>query len=253
MSIHKTEGIIIKTLPFRSSSLIVTFFSPQFGKIRGIVKGVHRGGEIRQAGYELFTHAEFIFYEKKHSDLHLVTESVILNSYKVVRNHLDGIAYASYFCELVDELTEVHDPHPKIFDILKTSLHYLSAISPERLAPLFEIKLLREMGWIPFLDSCLVCGAKPLEKGFFSVRQGALICEKCYTKDPRAQPVSSATLAVLRFYIKDDLDHSLRISHSALVENQIRMLIAQFLNFRLGKVLNSRRFIEAIKPTLKAS
>ena len=134
MSIHKTEALVLKTMPFRSSSLIVTFFTPNLGKVRGVVKGVHREGEIRQAGFELFTHAEYIFYEKKHSDLHLISEASILDSHHALRDRLDGIAYASYFCELVDELTEVQDPHPRIFDLLKESFHFLPVIPPPRLA-----------------------------------------------------------------------------------------------------------------------
>lgn len=251
MSIHKTEALILKTMPFRSSSLIVTFFTPHLGKVRGIVKGVHREGENRQAGYELFTHTEIIFYEKKRSDLHLITESAILNSHVAVRNSLEGIAYASYFCELVDELTEVHDPHENLFGLLKTSFHYIPVIPPARWISLFEVKVLREMGWIPFLDSCLSCGAKPLEKGFFSARQGALICEKCRGKDPAAQPLNAAVLATLRAYSKDDFDQCLRATPSTLTENQIRFFITQFLNYRLGKPLKSKKFLESIKPVLK--
>lgn len=253
MSIHKTEAIVIKVIPFRSSSLIVTFFTPSLGKIRGVVKGVHREGEIRQAGFELFTHAEYIFYEKKRSDLHLISDAAILDSHNAIRNRLEGIAYASYFCELTDELTEIHDPHPEIFDLLKTSFHFLPVIRPDRLSVLFEIKLICAMGWLPHLDSCLECGAKPLEQGLFSVRHGALICEKCRAKDPNAQPVKSATLAVLRSYTHDDVEACLRVSHSATIENQIQILMAAFLNYRLGKTLKSKRFLGSIKPCLKNS
>ena len=250
MSIHKTEALVIKTMPFRSSSLIVTFFTPNLGKIRGVVKGVHREGEIRQAGFELFTHAEFIFYEKKRSDLHLISDVAILDSHHALRNRLEGIAFASYFCELVDELTEIHDPHPKIFDLLRTSFRFLSVIPPVRVAALFEIKLFREMGWLPYLDSCLGCGAKPLEQGLFSVRHGALLCEKCRTKDPAAQPVAAPVLAVLRSYSHDELESCLRVSHSPSIEHHIRVLLAAFLNYRIGKVLKTRTFLESIKSAL---
>ncbi len=250
MSIHKTEAVVIKTQPFRSSSLIVTFFTPQFGKIRGVVKGVHREGEVRQAGFEIFTHAEFVFYEKKRSDLHLISDAAILESRHAIRDRLDTIAYGSYFCELTDELTEVHDPHPEIFHLLQSAFHFLSVIPPARLTSLFEIKLLREMGWLPYLESCLNCGAKPLEQGFFSVRQGALICEKCRGNEQGAQPVGAPVLAVFRAYSKDALEDCLRVSHSTVIENQIRFLITQFLNYRLGKVLRSRKFLESIRPVL---
>ncbi|HNX69087.1 MAG TPA: DNA repair protein RecO [Candidatus Omnitrophota bacterium] len=253
MSIHKTEAIILKTLPFRSSSLIITFFTPGFGKVRGVVKGVHREGERRQAGFELFTHAEFIFYEKKRSDLHLISDAAILDSNNALRNRLESIAFASYFCELVDELTEVHDPHPKLFDLLKAAFRFLPVIAPQRLASLFEIKLLREMGWLPYLESCLGCGARPLEQGYFSVRQGALLCEKCRSEDTSAQPMNAAVLSVLRSYSKDEIDDCLRATHTPLIENQIRFFMIQFLNYRLGKVLKTRKFLESIKPALKIS
>jgi DNA repair protein RecO (recombination protein O) len=253
MSIHKTEALVLKTLPFRSSSLIVTFFTPHLGKVRGVVKGVHREGEIRQAGFELFTHAEYIFYEKKRSDLHLISEASILDSHHALRDRLDGIAYASYFCELVDELTEVQDPHPEIFNLLKESFHFLPVIPPPRLETVFVTQLLREMGWLPFLESCLECGAKPLEQGFFSIRHGALVCERCRAKDTAAQPLGSGALAVLRSYSKDALADCLRVSHSAAIEGQVKTLITTFLNYRLGKVLKTRAFIDSIRSILKSA
>jgi len=253
MSIHKTEALVIKVQPFRSSSLIVTFFTPQLGKIRGVVKGVHREGEIRQAGFELFTHAEYIFYEKKRSDLHLISDATILESHHALRDRLDGIAYASYFCELVDELTEVQDPHPEIFTLLKESFRFLSVIPPSRLETVFVTQLLKEMGWLPFLESCLECGAKPLEKGIFSIRHGALVCGRCLKKDPAAQPMGSGELAVLRAYTKDPLEDGLRLSLSSLVENQVRTVITTFLNYRLGKVLKTRKFLDSIRSVLRLS
>jgi len=251
MSIHKTEALVLKTMPFRSSSLIVTFFTPHLGKVRGVVKGVHREGEIRQAGFELFTHAEYIFYEKKRSDLHLISDATILESHHALRDRLDGIAYASYFCELVDELTEVQDPHPKIFDLLKESFRFLPVIPPQRLETVFMTQLLREMGWLPFLESCLECGAKPLEKGFFSIPHGALLCERCHPKDPAALPVGSGALSILRSYSKDAMADCLRASHNSLIESQIKTLLVTFLNYRIGKVLKTRRFLDSIRTVLK--
>lgn len=253
MSIHKTEALVLKTMPFRSSSLIVTFFTPHLGKVRGVVKGVHREGEIRQAGYELFTHAEYVFYEKKRSDLHLISDASILESHHALRDRLEGIAYASYFCELVDELTEVQDPHPNIFDLLKAAFHFLPVIPPLRLETVFVTQLLREMGWLPFLEGCLECGAKPLEQGFFSIRHGALVCERCRAKDTAALPVGSVALAVLRSYSKDPLADCLRMFHSVATESQVRTLISTFLNYRLGKVLKTRKFLDSILSALNSA
>ena len=95
MAIQKTEAIVLKTQAFRSSSLILTFFSRDFGKVRGIAKGVRQEQERRSALYELFTRLEIIFYEKTRSDLHLVSEASFLESYEPIRLQLEAIAFAS--------------------------------------------------------------------------------------------------------------------------------------------------------------
>jgi len=251
MSIHKTEALVLKTLPFRSSSLIVTFFTPHLGKVRGVVKGIHREGEIRQAGFELFTHAEYVFYEKKRSDLHLISDAAILESHHALRDRLDGIAYAGYFCELVDELTEIQDPHPKIFELLKDSFRFLAVVPPQRLETVFVTQLLREMGWLPFLEECLECGVRPLEKGFFSIRHGALLCEHCRSRDASALPIASGPLEVLRSYSKDSMGDCLRETLSARIESQVQTIMTTFLNYRLGKVLKTRKFLDSIRSVLK--
>jgi DNA repair protein RecO (recombination protein O) len=186
MAIQKNPAIVIKTLPFRTSSLIVTSFTRDFGKVRGLAKGVRLERETRGALYELFSHLEIVYYEKTRSDLHLISEAFLLDSYDALRIRFDSIAYASYFAELVDELTEIQDPHPKIFDLLDFSFQYLASLPGQRLARLFEIKLLNEIGWLPYLEGCLTCRKPVPEKGYFSARQGALLCENCAASHPDA-------------------------------------------------------------------
>ena len=252
MSIHKVEGIILKNQPFRSSSLIVTFFTREAGKIRGIVKGVHREGEVRQAGFEIFTRAEFIFYEKKRTDLHLISDATILESHDAVRGRLETIAHGSYLCELVDELTEVQDPHPKIFELLQTSLRFLPVMPLGILVTVFEIKLLGEMGLIPYAGGWVSCGAKPIEKGYFSVKHGAVLCDRCRSNDQGAPAISPAGLALLRSFSRSEMEQCLKSSHSTHALNEIRKLVSQFLNYRVGKILKSRRFLESVRPVFSS-
>src|SRR6185436_7626614 len=96
MAIQKASAIVLRTQPFRSSSLIVTFFTKEFGKVRGIAKGVRLERETRGALYELFSYLDIVYYEKSKSDLHLISEAAILDSYDAIRTRLDCIAYASY-------------------------------------------------------------------------------------------------------------------------------------------------------------
>ncbi|MCM8774934.1 MAG: DNA repair protein RecO [Candidatus Omnitrophica bacterium] len=253
MAIQKAEVFVLKTQPYRSSSLILTFYSKPFGKIRGIAKGVRREGEIRGAVYELFTHLEIVFYEKTRSDLHLISEASIIESHDPLRARLETIAYASYFSELVDLVTEAHDPHEKIFELLDFAFHFLPSLATEHLSRLFEIKLLHEVGWLPYLKACLGCRETKFEAGFFSIQQGALFCSRCALQWPDARPLDADVLAVMRYYIAHDLESSMKFRTTPQTDVQLAKLMEQFLLFRLNRTLKSRQFIHEIKPALASS
>ena len=250
MAIQKTEAIVLKTMPFRSSSLIITFFTRSFGKLRGLAKGVRQENQTRAGIFELFTELEIIFYEKTRSELHLVSETAILETYAGLHRGLEEIAYASYFAELVDELCEVHDPHERIFDLLDFCYRYLASVPGQRLAHLFELKLFAEIGWLPYLNACLKCEKPHLESGFFSARQGALICSACAMSVPDAKPMGAAALAAMRYYIRHDLEECLKLGITHQAEEELDFHLQRFLTDRVTKPVKSWLFLQKIKPAL---
>lgn len=248
MAIQKTHAIIIKTQPFRSTSLIVTFFTRDFGKIRGLVKGVRQAGETRGALYELFTLVEIVYYEKTRSDLHLISEAFLLESYPSLHSRLESIAYASYFSELADQLSEVHDPHENIFSLLDFCFRYLASLSGRRIARLFEIKLLNEIGWLPYLDRCLGCSNPHLEEGFFSPRQGALLCPACAGRHSDAFRIQRETLAAIRYYARHDLEMSSRFLVKTSAGAELETMMDRFFLERISRPLKSKVFLKKLKP-----
>ena len=250
MAIQKTEAMILKTMPFRSTSLIVTFFTRNFGKIRGIIKGVRQEGEMRGGIFELFSRIEIIYYEKTRSDLHLVTESFLLDSYTALHGSLESIAYAGYFSDLVDQVSEIHDPHEAIFNLLEFAYAYLSCVPGPRMARLFEIKLLHEIGWLPHLENCLNCGTDVLKEGYFSSRQGSLLCANCAPKFPDAKPLNAEPLSILRHYVQNEMDACLKLSVSRAAETELELFMSRFLLERLNKPLKSQIFLQKIKSVL---
>ena len=246
MAIQKTNAIVLKTMPFRSSSLIITFFTRDFGKVKGIAKGVRQERELRGTAFDLFTQVEIIYYEKTRSELHLISDWMMLDAYPSLRKSLESISFASYFCDLVDQLTEVHDPNEEIFCLLHDSFKYLSAIPSSRLARLFEIKLLELVGWLPHLDGCLTCDKKGMETGYFSARQGALYCVVCARNIQDAKLISRETLHTLRFFSHHIFDEGLKLSLSGQAEKDLQAFMERFFLERLSHPLKSKLFLNKI-------
>ncbi len=252
MAIQKTQALVLKTQTFRSSSLILTFFTRDYGKLKGIAKGVRREREIRGSSFELFSELEIVFYEKLRSELHLISEYAVLESHDALRRNLDTVAYASYFSELADMLFEVHDPHPAFFEHLQIAFRFLPSVPAGKLARLFEMKLFAEIGWMPYLDGCVECGDRTLDRGFFSVEQGALLCPRCSPNFRGVRPLNTDALSLLRQYGRLSFQEALRVHVMPGTQREVENLLSAYLTYRLPGPLKSRHFLEHIRP-LKVS
>lgn len=246
MAIKKTEAFVLKTQPLRSSSLIVTLFSRDYGKLKGVAKGVRREREVRGAFYELFTHIDLVYYEKTRSDLYLISEASIVDSFDTMRQSLETIAYGSYFVELVNGLTELYDPHPEIFNLLDVVFRYLPVMPPEKLARLFEVRLLKETGLLP--DMTLPAGGG--EKIFFSVIHGRVLTERELRQFPDAQSLTRETYETMKYYGSQDLLDCIKYRTTPQINESIRRMMGGFLDYHLGTYLKSRQFLQNIAPVL---
>ena len=74
MPIHKTEAVVLRKRDFRETSLIVEFYTREFGKMSGILKGIRSEPQKFASTLEPFSLNEIIFYSKRSSSLHLVSQ-----------------------------------------------------------------------------------------------------------------------------------------------------------------------------------
>lgn len=247
MAIQKTEAFVIKTMPFRSTSLIITFYTKDFGKLRGIAKGVRQEREMRGALYELFTHVEIIFYEKSKSDLYLISDAAIIDSHDVLRTRLDTISYASYFAELVNVLTPLYDPHVEIFHLLDVVYRYLPLIDFSKLVVLFEVSILKELGLLP---KNLSIGYASGKQVYFSVSQAKVVDENEKKNYPDAKPVSKQALELLDYFGSHSLEQSIKYRVGLQTEKELAGLIHSFLEYQTGIPLKSSQFLKQISLSL---
>ncbi len=255
MAIQKTEAFVLRSQPFRTSSLVVTTFSRSLGKVKGIAKGVRREGIPHPSTFEPFTLLELIFYEKIRSDLHLISEANVLESFESLRSDLETLATAYYLVELVDQLTPPHDRHEPIFELLHFAFEWLPSLSPPFLTRFFEIRLLREVGLLPHLGGCLGCGVKDPDKAYFSVKQGAIFCPVCRRQAPESRLLSLDVLRAMRglLAIKGEASFSgLEEVLAPSVEREMGGIVERFLTERLGRRLLTRRFLSQVR-SLKLS
>ena len=150
MEAARAEGIVLRKQPVTESSLVVTWFTREAGKLKTMAKGARRVKGPLVGKIDLFYQDEILYLPSRRGELHLLTDCFLVNPYRRLRGSVAGLTAAAYACELVESITELEDAQPGIFEALAGVLEALGR-EDKRPALLiwFELRLLALAGWEP--------------------------------------------------------------------------------------------------------
>jgi DNA repair protein RecO (recombination protein O) len=242
MAIQKSEALVLKNTKFRETSLITTFFTAEFGKIRALSKGVRKEKSAVISYYEPFTHVEIVFYEKTHSDIHFLSECSLVYFFPRIRSHFERISWASYVVDLADAVLPEKEKDYRLFSLLLEILHRMELEDPSRLACVFEVKLFQHSGLSPNLYGCVRCGRKGAD-GYLYFQEGGILCEFCRGRQVADMFLSKGLIRTIIFLTENDSAKSSQLRISREMEDEIHRLTYRWLRYRLDKELASAQFL----------
>jgi DNA repair protein RecO (recombination protein O) len=236
MPIHKTDAIVLSTQNFRQTSLIVNFYTRDFGKLSGLLKGAREDPTKFNSNLDTVSLNEIIFYKKRSSSLYLVSQCDLKRDFRLIKNDLERIRKAFSLVELLDIVTVEGDKNEQIFDLALTCLEQLeNSFDLDKLLIIFKIKLLDFCGFKPHLDSCVSCNNKIIAQARFSLKFGGLLCERCIAKDIKSRTVFRGTVASILYIEKNNLDNVLRLGMNQAIKRELHQVLDGFLEFHLDK------------------
>ena len=253
MPLFTTHAIVTRTLNYGESDKILTFFTRDFGKLKGIAKGARRSKKRFQNVLGLFSHLRLIFFDREGMGLVRAESGDLLNAFPNIREDLKKIYYGSYYLELAHEMTGEREEKPEAFDILLSFLVDLDAAdTEEERLRMFEIRMLSLFGYRPHLIRCGLCrrGWEEMREApsvFFSLEKGTLVCGRCSRNGERLIPLSVGTARLIDQVSQMELAklHRLKFTPQALSES--REILPRFITHQLGKELKSLKVLREIK------
>jgi DNA repair protein RecO (recombination protein O) len=203
-TIIKTEAIVLRSINFRETSKIVTFYTRQMGKIAGMVKGARRAKNRYGASLEPMSYVAMVLYKKEGRDIQTVSHCDLMKSFRHLYEDIDKMAVGMSIVELVNIVSHERQENIPLFTLL---LHSLTALNdatknPANVLYYFELHCARFLGFQPSFDHCISC-EKPLKEVSqkreykFDIEHGGLVCSSC--SDARRQ-LYCLSPAVLQFF-----------------------------------------------------
>jgi len=184
--ITKTEAVVLKSMNYRDSSKIVTFYTRRFGKVKCIAKGARQMKSRFGAGLEPITNVSLVLYKKEHRDLQLVSQCDAIKTYKSIHSDLERMAVALSVLELVNQLVHEEEGNDALYLLLVETLDEIERARRNfvNLFFAFEIRCASLFGFSPGLGTCSVCGRSLDEIGVdgaavFQLSKGSVLCGRC--------------------------------------------------------------------------
>ncbi len=153
------EGVCVRQWDWSETSQTVTLLCRSLGLVRGLAKGAKRPTHPFSGGIELLTRGRVGVIVRPSSDLALLTEWDLQETFPPLRASLAAHHVGLYFAELVQHAVQDHDPHERLFDELMWALRSLGSAWGRALAiQRFQWAVLVETGYMPVLDRDVVTG-----------------------------------------------------------------------------------------------
>ncbi|HLA83768.1 MAG TPA: DNA repair protein RecO [Thermoguttaceae bacterium] len=238
MSSEKATAIVLRTVEFSETSLVVTLYSREFGKIGALAKGARRHKGPFESALDLLALCRIVFLRKSSESLDLVTEAKLLRRFRVARDNLQGLWGGYYVAELLDGLTHEGSASPELFDLAEATLAALAAGGDVgRAVARFELGLLRLLGLLPSLDCCAECGEQvPADKQvMFGHLDGGVLCRRCREGKTHVATLSASVLRTMVQLAAPDERPWRQMEIDPRTAGQLRGVMNQYMAHLLGR------------------
>lgn len=173
----QSEAVILKTWPIHEADLIVSLFTREHGKIKGVAKSAMKSRRRFGGALEPMTYVRANYMFKPRQELVRLDSCEIMQSPLAAPVDYTRASVLAFFSEVLEEILPDQDPQETVFRLLIAVLEYTRLEQPWMPLTYFSLWLTRLMGWLPDLGRCVVCGtALAQNKIYFHVSNDGLFC-----------------------------------------------------------------------------
>lgn len=194
----KTEGFVLRVIPFQDEDLILTVLTGDLGKVSVFAKGARRLRSRFGPEIDLLSLSEFVLVDAK--NIKPLREVTLKQYFPRLKADYDHLSSALYGARLLSHLVREGQRDLKNLGLFAALLHTLDREdAPVALYELaYKLRLLDNFGVAPHLESCVRC-RKPAPTPWFSLERGGVVCQACRLEsDGRMKAGLAQGLSALR-------------------------------------------------------
>ena len=154
MPAQASESFVLRTYPLREADLIVSFFTRDAGKLRGVARRARRPKNSFGSGLERLSQVKMFYFARENRELVNLDSCELIQSQFGVAGDYGGCVALDYIAEISENLLPAAEPSDKYYRLLAAVLAYLREDPVDRMWPAvnyFSLWAVRLSGFLPEL------------------------------------------------------------------------------------------------------
>ena len=174
-----TDGLVIREQSIKESDKIITVLTADNGLVTAYANGAKNIKNSKSTASSLLTYSQFVFYKSRSH--FVVDEAHAKEVFIGLRNDIEKLALAQYFCELAGAVVQEGEPSGEQLRLVLNSIYLLCEGSKPavQIKAAFELRLMTLSGFTPSLVCCAECACYEHEEMGFFPDDGCLLCGSC--------------------------------------------------------------------------
>ncbi len=177
---YRTTGLVLGRSNFGEADRIITFLTPDHGKLKLVARGVRKiksrlGGHLEPFGF-----VELMCAPGR-GQLDVITSAQLQSYYPQLTEDYGRLARAHMVAQLLSGLATEGQPQPEVYRLAHEVYAALATTDQLSLLELYvKLRLLDIIGYRPELASCSICGQSDAATTYrLNPERGGLTCISC--------------------------------------------------------------------------
>ena len=158
MAVLTSEAVVLRRWPVHEADLLVSFFTRDYGKVKGVAKSALKSRKRFGGALEPMTVVRAWFVEKPKQELVRLDQMEIIRSPLSLPVDAARMMVLSLYAEVLEQALPEHDPQETVFRLIASVLEQTTVEQPWMPLTYFELWMTRLLGLLPDLAHCIACG-----------------------------------------------------------------------------------------------
>ncbi len=241
----KTKGIVIKEQSVGESDRIVTVLTAKEGVIKAFARRAKKYNDSKISSTALLCYSDFKIYKGK--EKYIIENARPIESYFSVREDLDSLSLAQYFCEISALLIPHETESEEFLRLVLNSMSMLKNKDKLLIKAITELRMMSLSGYMPNLVACSECGMYEHENWYFNVHNGEIICGECYEEENvYSFNIKQNIVNAMRYIVFSDFNKIYSFSMSKQSINMLAKVVETYALNVLDKTPKTLEFFKNI-------